>query len=131
MNLILGKNAVRRQNNIGKIAIIVAALVFLAFFATHGHAQTAECPPDKVCISPDAAKKALQDSDAKAALEAENTVLRQSIDDLKKVITDLKVELARTTGQLTGEQAANIQNRAIIELLLKSVRPKKFGLINF
>lgn len=102
----------------------------LAGFAA-ANAQVSECPTDKVCISKDAAVKMLQDADALIAVKLENTVLKTAIADQKDVITNLKIELAKMSGELTGSQQMNVRQTAIIDVLLKNVRPKKIGLINF
>ena len=108
------------------LMIALAMLSFLGFSAS-GQTETAgnvDCPPALVCISREAAIKALQDSDRVKALEAEMVVKDQAIADLKKLLDDIRLELARTSGQLTGEQQTNVQNRAIIDLLLKSAKKK-------
>lgn len=107
----------------------ISILFITLFFACAAAAQTVT--PATVTISKEAAVKCLENADRAKALETEVAAKDTAIDDLKKVITDLKTELAKTTGQLTGEQQQNVQNRAIIELLLKYARPKKNGVINF
>lgn len=108
--------------------MIALAMLSLLGFSASGQTETAagnvECPPALVCISREAAIKALQDSDRVKALEAEMVVKDQAIADLKKLLDDIRLELARTSGQLTGEQQTNVQNRAIIDLLLKSAKKK-------
>ncbi len=110
-------------NLIGKVLIAAALIVTLSICA-FSQDEPQPCPPDKVCISPEAARKALEDSDARKALETEKAVLLQAIEDHKKIAGDLKIELAKITGQLTGEQQSNVQSRAIIELLLKHTKKK-------
>lgn len=112
-----------------KKTLILAILI--AFAAIAGAAQTTECPVDKVCISREAAVKALQDDDKVKAQTAEISVKDQAIAELKKEIARMQIELAKSTGELTGSQAMNARQHAIIDLLLKSVRPKKVGFINF
>jgi hypothetical protein len=84
-----------------------------------------------VCITREAAVKALEDSDKVKALEAENKVLKQAVNDQREITTTLRVELGKMTGELTGSQQMNVRQTAIIDVLLKNVRPKKFGIINF
>jgi len=109
--------------------ILCLAITFL--FAVIGvNAQTVTCPVDMVCITKTAAIKALQDSDKVIALEAENAVLRQAVADHKDIETNLKIELGKMSGELTGSQQMNVRQTAIIDVLLKNVRPKKIGLIN-
>ncbi len=126
------------------LGILLIALVFV----TSAAAQT-ECPAGKICLSQAAANQAAEDHRVRAALEAEIAVLKQALLDKDKIIEDNKatagkneadlrdalhrteVDLATKTGQLIGAEASNVRNLAIIDLLLKSVRPKKIGLINF
>jgi hypothetical protein len=111
---------------------IIFTALFLGFvLSLTAHAQAPQCPDGFVCITPAAARAALEAGDKAKALEAEGQAKDKAIADLKQINTDLKIDLAKTTGELTGEQSANVQNRAIIELLLKYARPKKFGVINF
>jgi ABC-type transporter Mla subunit MlaD len=51
--------------------------------------------------------------------------------DLKEALTRTQTELATKTGQLVGCETMNVRQTAIIEVLLKHVRPKKIGIINF
>lgn len=106
-------------------------LTFIFIGAVTVNAQ--ECPHSSGCvtISREAAVKMLADSDKVTALEAENAALKQAISDQKDVITNLRVELGKMSGELTGSQQMNVRQTAIIDVLLKSVRPKKIGLINF
>lgn len=118
-------NAQRTMHN---LLLIVAVLLMAAVAAA---AQTNDCPADKVCITRDAAIKMLQDQDDLKAVKAENATLKQAIADHKDVEANLKVELGKAIGELTGSQQMNVRQTAIIDVLLKNVRPKKIGLINF
>lgn len=90
-----------------------------------------DCPPDKVCISREAAQKALADADRVKALEAETQVKDKAIEDLKILLADMRVEFARCSGEATILKQRAVSDAAMIELLSKLVRPKKIGLINF
>lgn len=108
-------------------------LILSGLTALPSIAQTAAdgCPANLVCISREAALKALADSDRVKALEAEIKVKDTAIDGLKAEISNLRVEFARASGELTGLKTSAVRDGAIIELLLKNARPKKFGIINF
>ncbi len=106
-------------------------LLFLALVLIPITAYSQECPQNMVCITREAAVKALEDSDKVKALEAENKVLKQAVNDQREITTTLRVELGKMTGELTGSQQMNVRQTAIIDVLLKNVRPKKFGIINF
>ena len=94
-------------------------------------AQASDCPADKVCLSRDAALKALADADKVTAYEAEIKVKDQAIDDLKELLNKMRIEFAAISGEATALRQNAVSDRAIIDILLKNVRPKKIGLINF
>lgn len=99
--------------------------------AISASAQSVDCPLNMVCISPEAGRKALQDSDTVKAQAAEIKVKDQAIVGLKSEIARMQIELAKTTGELTGAEKQIIRCEARTDILLKYVRPKKIGLINF
>jgi len=109
-----------------KKLIFLISIIFLGTIA--GYSQ--DCPADKVCVSPEAARKALVDSDTVAAQKTELAAKDQAIEDLKKVIVDLKIELAKMTGDKTGAEQMVVRLTAILDIMIKQVRPKKIGLIN-
>ncbi len=74
---------------------------------------------------------ALQNSDKVVALEKENLALTQALNDLKAEVNKVRVEYAEKVGENTALKQNSISDRAIIEILLKSAKPKKFGLVNF
>lgn len=84
-----------------------------------------------VCISPEAARKALQDSDTVKAQAAQIDVLKQAIDDTKQIVNDLKVELAKATGTLTGAQQSIVDLRSTVQVLSANCKARnRIGLIN-
>jgi hypothetical protein len=107
--------------------LIISTMFFM--FAVAGYAQ--ECPAGKVCISPEAARKALEDSDTAKAQAVEIRVKDDAITAYKAELATLRTELAKAVGEKTGAEQMNVRLTAIIDILLKSVRPKKIGLINF
>ena len=109
----------------GLVVIILAASIGVSAQAP------ATCPAGFVCITPEAARKALTDSDTVAAQQIELKAKDQAIEDLRKELNQLRIELAKATGDKTGAEQMNVRLTAIIDLLLKSVRPKKIGFINF
>jgi hypothetical protein len=112
-----------------KNMLIFGAL--FALFAISISAQASECPAGYVCITKDAAIKALQDSDKVAAQGAEISTKDQAIADLRQEISKMQIELAKTVGELTGAEKQIVRCEARTDVLLKYVRPKKIGLINF
>lgn len=89
-----------------------------------GQVNLDNCPADKVCISREAAVRLLAADDRAKALEAELVVLKQAVEDHKKIETDLKIELAKAIGEKTGLEKNAVSDRAIIDLLLRSVKKK-------
>ncbi len=106
--------------------LILLILVGLGVIATvHGQ----ECPPDKfptgcVVISPEAARKALADSDTVDAQKKEIAVKDQAIADLKKLLDEMRINFAAISGENTALKQNAVSDRAIIELLLKNTRKK-------
>lgn len=91
--------------------------------------QTTDRP---VCVSQETA-------DACASALDEVKALRLLVEELKdgrakdaQIIADLKQALALETGKVIGLESQNVQQRNIIEFLLKNgTTRKKFGLIVF
>jgi hypothetical protein len=109
-----------------KKLIFLISIIFLGTFA--GHSQ--DCPAGMVCISPAAAVQALKDSDEVKAQKVEIAAKDQAIKDLEKIIVDLKIELAKMSGDKTGAEQMIVRLTAIIDFMLKNGRVKKVGLIN-
>lgn len=108
-------------------------LLVLFLFAGTAYSQS-ECStaPEKcVLITREAAVRALQDSDRVKALEKENLTLTEALNAIKVELNKIRVEYAEKVGENTALKQNAINDRAIIEILLKSAKPKKFGLINF
>lgn len=108
------------------ITVFVCGLAGTSF----GQAPS-QCPVGFVCISPDAARKALQDSDLVTAQAAELAVKDAAIADHKKLEADLKIELAKAIGEKTQLEAAAVRYTAIIDALLRNFKKShKFGILN-
>jgi hypothetical protein len=112
-----------------KRLFLTAAIIIAGTFVAS--AQTV-CPHPSGCvtISRDAALKALADADENKALKAEVKVKDQAIDDLTELLNKMRVEFAECSGEKTALKQNAVSDRAIIDILLKNVRPKKIGLIN-
>lgn len=98
----------------------------------YGYGQTQDCPSPQGCvtITREAALKAIADADRVTALESEMKVKDQAYDDLKAELNRIRVEFAAASGEISGLKQNAVQDRAIIEILIKNARPKKIGLIN-
>lgn len=109
----------------------IYALIIIAFLTVSGLSQQPEpCPQGLVCISREAALKALADADRVKALEAEIKVKDKAIEDLKQLLADMRVQYAECRGESTILKQRAVSDAAMIELLSKMVRPKKIGFIN-
>lgn len=118
--------AVRRGMPRIAVYAVMCVLLILAGAAT-ANAQTS----DSVVITREAAIKCLQDQDKLKATEAENAVLRQAVEDYKKINTDLKIELAKLTGEKTGADQMVVRLTAILDIVIPKVRKKSIGVIAF
>jgi hypothetical protein len=105
------------------LGIFAFAFVFLCG-TYHVAAQSVECPPDKVCISLEQARQALLDSDTVKAQASEIAVLKQAVEDHKKLESDLKIDLAKMTGEKTGADQMVVRLTAITDILLKNTKKK-------
>lgn len=111
---------------------IVLCASFVLFAGIVSHAQTdTPCPTNRVCITQAQAAHYLTLEDTVKALENENLALKKAVLDQKEVTVDVKIEFARTVGELTGAKQAIVNCNADKEMLIKFGRVRKFGLINF
>ena len=101
----------------------ILGLFTILLFAICANAQT-DCPPGLVCISPEAARQALEDSDTVKAQKAEIAVLNQAIDDFRKELNNMRIEFARVSGEATALRQNAVSDRAIIDLLLKNSKKR-------
>jgi hypothetical protein len=108
----------------------IAISILLFASVCFANAQRTDCPPDRVCITEAQARQALIDADTVKAQAAEIAAKDQAITDLKAELANLRIELAKTTGEKTGAEQQVVRQSAIVDLLLKYTRPKKIGLIN-
>lgn len=106
-------------------------LAIIAAFTVAAYSQTAAPTPETVTISREAAVKCLENADRLKAVEAESATKDAAIADLKAMIADLKIEFARVSGEKTQLETTLVRYNALIDILIKSARPKKIGLINF
>jgi hypothetical protein len=115
-----------------KKLILLLALVICGTLTANSQ-TVIDCPhPDGcVVISRGAAIKNLETDDKAKALEAENIVLKQAAADFRDETRKMQIELAKVTGEKTGAEQMNVRLTAIVDILLKHVKPKKIGIINF
>jgi len=99
--------------------------ISIVFFALSVMAMAQqECPPDKVCLTPQQARTALENADKVVALEAYIKTLEQAQTDYKAEISKVRIEYAEAKGENTALKQNAVSDRAIIEILLKSAKKK-------
>lgn len=82
------------------------------------------CPQDRVCITVEQARQALIDADTVKAQAVEIKALNDAIDQYKAEIANLRIELAKMTGDKTGAEQMIVRLSAMVDLLLKSTKKK-------
>lgn len=112
---------------------ILGAITIL-LFSIAGHAQ--DCPADKVCISPEAARKAVETAAERDALRIEVQALKDAINGreaiadkpavkgYKDIINECKVEFARVSGEYTGFKMGAVRVDAAFDTAIKNTRKK-------
>ena len=110
-----------------RFLLILFCLLFLAY------AAQAQCPSPNGCvtITREAAIKALQDSDTVKAQATEIAAKDKAISDLKTELESIRREYVAASSEASALKQQAVRQDAIIDLLLKSARPKKTGLIVF
>ena len=102
--------------------------LFIAIFSVaavvQAAAQSSSCPVGFVCISPEAARKALTDSDTVKAQSVELAAKDIAIADLQKELNTMRIELSKAVGEKTGSEQMVVRLTAIIDVLLKSTKKK-------
>lgn len=114
----------------GKLArqqsrVLIAFLGVILFLLLHiGANAQSGCPIDAVCITREAALKALADADRVKALEAEIKVKDEAYDAQKDLLNQMRIEFAEKSGENTALKQNAVQDRAIIAELLKNTKKK-------
>ena len=105
--------------------ILIWAFLLAAAATTYSQATSSQaCPADLVCISREAARKALEDADVRKALEAKAKIDEQAINDLKTELENMRREVVRFSTEASDLRQDKVHDRAIIELLLKNTKRK-------
>ncbi len=126
--------------------------IFLFVVGACGTLKAQSCPvmpPGFLCVTQQAGNRMEQIIRESQAKDEKIVVLQDALIEKDKIIADNKAvaalniadlkaanhkteaELALKTGQLIGAEANSVRQLAVIDVLLKNVRPKKIGLINF
>ncbi len=110
-----------------KKLIIIASLILVTGITVSAQ----DCPPDKVCITVEQARQALIDSDTVKAQQELIKARDTAIEQYKAEIANLRIELAKMSGDKTGSEQMVVRLTAIIDFMMKNGRTKKYGIINF
>ena len=113
-----------------KTIFVTLGICFVLTLAAHAQTDQ-QCPPDMVCLSRNAALKAISDADTVKAQASQIQTLEKAVSDLKDELQKMRDEFIRASTESTALKQQQVRDAAIIELLLKYSRPKKFGVINF
>ena len=112
-----------------RFAAIIAIVLWLAHI---GAAQTDPCPvmpSGYLCLPRAVAVKALEDADARAALEKQVKAQDDAIAGYKDELEKIRIEFARVSGELTATKQTQVRDAAIIEMLLQNVKKKRNAFI--
>lgn len=108
---------------------LTLAFIFIMLTATFGYSQQPECPAGLVCLTPEAARAALEAGDAKKALEKQVTALEEALRKSQESEHKMALEYARTAGENTILKQQQIRSDALLDLALKQTKKKRNGFI--
>lgn len=107
-----------------KLLTWIGSVVFiLVLFAIPTMAQDV-CPPTMVCITRDAAVKALADADKVIALEKESKAKDDAIAGLRGELNNMRIQFAEKAGENSALKQNAVSDRAIITELLKYTKKR-------
>lgn len=113
------------MKNLIRLLTILTLTVWFSLTASDAFAQ---CPPDMVCLSREAAQAALEAGDKAKALEVQLKAEQDAKELIRKALEDMRIEFARMSGENTALKQNAVSDRAIIQILVQYARPKKIGL---
>lgn len=111
--------------------ILFALLAFGSVLSAHAQSEVGiptACPADKVCISRQAAEKALADAKQVDADKVLAAAYEKAIADYKIQLAEMRATYAEAAGENTVYKQNAVRDGALIELLVKMVRPKVNGI---
>ena len=112
-----------------RIFLITSILLVGSSNYAYAQVEPSPTPETPICISRAAAESCATNAAKAKAQESQIAALEQAGRDKDAIINDLKVELARMNGLLTGKQQANVQLNTMVQFLLTNGR-KKCGPLN-
>ena len=109
--------------------LILLAVFLLCGSYAYGQTET-PCPADKVCVSREAAIRAVTDAKTVDAQKVEIDALNKAIADYKQQLADMRVQFAEASGENTILKQQQVADRALMTVLVQNTKKKRFGLIN-
>ena len=110
-----------------KRLLFLLTLIFLASFTAYSQTQ---CPPDMVCITPEAARKALTDADTVKAQALEIKALEQAVKDAQDNTHKMAIEFAKVSGENTVLRQQQVRDMALVDLALQQTKKKRNAFIS-
>ena len=109
---------------------LLFTILLLTLTFTAKAQEVTPTPEAKVEILASTADKCADAFTERKALRNEVEVLKTEREELKKEIQNLQIDLAKLAGEKNGADTMIIRLSAMVDLLLKSTKPKQNGLIN-
>lgn len=103
--------------------------IFILFFAAAIGVKAQECPADKVCISPEAARKAVENGETVKAQAVQIDALKQAVLDEKGNTHKVELQFAEVSGELTAFKQEAVRRDAWLDMALKNTHPKNICLL--
>jgi len=107
----------------------IITLSIILFASTFAYSQDV-CPADKVCISREAALKAIADDATVKAQATELAAKDQAIADLRAELNNMRVQFAEKSGENTILKQQQVRDMALVDLLLKQTKKKRNAFIS-
>jgi hypothetical protein len=109
-----------------RILFLIGVVLFLSVGA---YSQT-QCPENMVCISPDAARKALVDADTVKAQGLQIKALEQAVKDAQDNTQKALIEFAKVSGENTVLRQQQVRDMALVDLALQQTKKKRNAFIS-
>lgn len=110
-----------------KIIFIITFLFVGAFTVS---AQCPVMPEGFICLSREAAQKALEAGDRADALSVQLDAQKAAYEQMRTALNDMRVSFATVSGENTILKQQQVADRALMTVLVQNTKKKRFGLIN-
>lgn len=103
---------------------VLFAIIFLGCVCAIDISAQTECPVDKVCISREAAQKAIENADKVIALETESKAKDDALAGFRGELNAMRIKFAEVSGENSALRQNAVSDRAIITELLKYTKKR-------